>query len=166
MNKGLLSLLWIGLLVVIAGNVMHLLSLRSTAPAEATVVVTTDTIHDTLYIDRPVVVESVRVRVDTVLLPLVVAPTDTLTVVEPVAVEVPIDQNRFEGDGWQAWVSGYRPALDSLHIERNTITIDREVTRWRQKHWGVSVGIGLGVDRRGHVTPGAYVGIGYQFAVF
>lgn len=122
----------------------------------------TVTIRDTVIVRDTVRVPQyktlTRVRVDTVLLPSAVPQDSTVK-----AVEVPIEQQEYRGDGWHAWISGFRASMDSLIIDRPTVTIDREVTRLKRKHWGWQAGIGLSIDRRGNVTPGLYAGFGYQF---
>lgn len=125
-------------------------------PVDTTMTCDTVWLHDT--VKEPKYVTSIRVRVDTVYFPSAVPPD---SVVKP--VEIPIEQQEYRGDGWHAWISGYHAALDSLIIDRPTVTIGREVTRWKRKHWGFQAGVGLNVDRHGHVSPGLYAGFGYQF---
>ena len=115
-------------------------------------------IRDTIRIPQTLTVT--RVRVDTVLLPAIDSASMGKT---PIAVTLPIEQHEYRGDGWQAWVSGYNSALDSLAIDRRTVTIDREVTRWRKRHWGWSAGIGMTIDHRGRIAPAIYAGFGYTF---
>lgn len=150
----------IGIFVVIRLDVDHKLWVHVPNESASDTLTIRDTviIRDTVRL--PVEVTRYLVRIDTIRL-TPVAPLDTIP--EPVEVKVPIEQQMYRGNGWQAWVSGYHAALDSLTIDRSTITINHEATRWRRKHWGFSVGIGLAVDRRGNVAPALFAGFGYTF---
>jgi hypothetical protein len=69
---------------------------------------------DTITKERPVYVE--RRIVDTML----VAVTDTVTVRDSVFVEVAREQAVYRDSSYTAWVSGYRPSLDSIAIYQRT----------------------------------------------
>jgi len=124
-------------------------------------------VHDTVRVCDtvriPVIVERMTVRVDTVTV-AAVEPTDGTG--DSVTVALPIERSVYEGDGWRAWVSGFRANLDSVAVERRTVTSIREVTKWRERRWCVSAGVGISVDRHGRVEPGLYAGVGYRFFSF
>lgn len=70
----------------------------------------------------------------------------------------------------KAVVSGYNPSLDTLkyniHIPTKTITntIEIQTTKYKQKHWNFSVGVGAGyglISKRVDVFVGGIVG--YSF---
>lgn len=58
---------------------------------------------------------------------LAVAAADSVAA-DSVRVIVPQEQKEYQGDGYRAWVSGYRPALDSIEIER--MVLREKARRW------------------------------------
>jgi hypothetical protein len=75
-------------------------------------------------------------------------------------VLIPITQKRYKEKNFEAWVSGYRPALDSLHIFNENYLL--RPNKQKPKRWGI--GAQVGYDLR----TGAYAGFGisYNFIVF
>lgn len=70
----------------------------------------------------------------------------------------------------KAVVSGFNPSLDTLqynlHIPTRTITntIETQTTKYKQKHWNFTVGVGAGyglINRKADVFVGGI--IGYSF---
>ena len=90
---------------------------------DAEVVVQTDTltVRDTIRETRPVYVD--RTRTDTML----VAVTDTVTVRDTVYLVLDREQRHYRGDGYDAWVSGYRPQLDSVWVYPETRYVTRDI---------------------------------------
>lgn len=126
----------------------------------------TETRHyiDTIRYDMPIPKDSMVVRYETHLLPVVHHDTlhsnvtDTLhcIVKDSVEVEIPITQKVYESEDYKAYVSGYMPNLDSINVYRHTIetTITKPAPRFSI---GVQSGIGYGIISR-QIEP--YVGIG------
>lgn len=121
----------------------------------------TTTVYDTIPYYMPVAVDSLIVRYDTVRLPSV---RDTITHTEiaydtiirdSVNVVVPITQKRYEDSTYTAWVSGFRPQLDSIKVYRKTTTI----TNGSRIGLGFMGGYGFG---KGGLTPFFGVGIFYR----
>lgn len=81
-------------------------------------VVNSDTIYvyDTIRIVEPVPVREEVVRYEKVYLHT----TDTIVKIDSIEVIVPITQKVYEDSTYKAWVSGYRPSLDSLNIYSTT----------------------------------------------
>lgn len=98
---------------------------------------------------------------------------DTLTVVEKipgdtthVVAEVPIEQKVYSNDStYTAWVSGYRPNLDSIDIYRKTVYIEREITKTKKQHFVVGPYVGYGYDFA-NKTHGPVVGVGVTYNLF
>lgn len=73
-------------------------------------------------------------------------------------------QREYEDTLFHAWVSGYEPELDSIHVYRqtqyitNTITIKEPAKRW---HVGLNASYGAGKDG---FSP--YIGIGVTYSLF
>lgn len=118
----------------------------------------TVTITDTIFVDRPVVRDSIVVK--TVTRFLRVADTTCVvfrdTVRDSVLVEVPIEQKVYGDSNYTAWVSGYLPKLDSIQVYRRETVI-----RTRAKRWAIGVQAGYGITTRGF-APYAGVGVTYR----
>lgn len=127
------------------------------APVGDTVTVV-DTVRDTV----PRVVAATVTRWDTAWLPLATRDTvlrlDTLRLRDTVLVVYPREQREYAGEDWRAWVSGYRPALDSLHVVRRTERVTERPRRW---HVGPVVGLGAGRDG---FSP--YIGVGLTYSLW
>lgn len=74
------------------------------------------------------------------------------TIHEPVYIPVPITQKEYTTNNYRAWVSGYKPSLDSVWVYPEKIYIREKVRRF-----GIGVIAGYGVGRNG-LSP--YIGIG------
>ena len=85
---------------------------------------------------------------------------DTLRQTDSVQVQIPITQKRYEGDDYKAWVSGYEPKLDSIHINTYTdiVTVREKAPRW---NIGVHAGVGYGITSK-KIEPFIGIGIGYR----
>ncbi len=108
---------------------------------------------DTVVVRQPEVMVIRKLVPDTVY--LAVAAADSVAA-DSVRVIVPQEQKEYQGDGYRAWVSGYRPALDSIEIERM-------VLREKARRWSVGLQAGVGVTPRG-VQP--YIGVGVTIKIF
>lgn len=115
---------------------------------------------DTVRVD-PVVRDSVVIRYIEERLPIAEADTDTietgLYAMDSVSVTIPIIQKVYSHDLYRAYISGYRPSLDSLYIYSPV----REVMiRGKPKRWGI--GPYVGVDASGR---GVSVGVSLQYSL-
>lgn len=147
----------------------------------------TVTIRDTVYIPAPQLTGTKSLGFIPVTMPIwtptkkpkqVDEPTEELTIeaddeieTEPpdsIAVAIPIEQKHYTGDDYDAWVSGWNPSLDSLRIYRQTqqIATTTEVTRWKTRRWGLSVGVGAVASPKGGIQPGIFIGATYTFLAF
>lgn len=82
------------------------------------------------------------------------------TVREPILVPVPITQKEYLTDHYHAWVSGYKPSLDSIDIFQTTAYITK---RQPARRWGLGISAGYGVGRYG-LSP--YIGIGVYYRIW
>lgn len=132
----------------------------------------TEVKYDTIpvFIDVPVLKDSLVIRYKTVK----VAVYDTIT--EPhadmlssdsVSVVLPITQKHYSDSTYDAWVSGYEPALDSIKVFQPVMTITNTITnteiRYRQERWGLGVQVGIGVTPS-KIEP--YIGLGVNYNLF
>lgn len=90
-----------------------------------------------------------------------VAVHDTLHMTDTVEVALPYVQKEYRDSNYNAWVSGYEPALDSIKVFPRTVTVKERVTvKEKARRWGIYGGVGIGVSDR--ITPCVGVGIGYR----
>lgn len=75
------------------------------------------------------------------------------------------EQAYYEDSLYRAWVSGYRPKLDSLQIFSRTITktVTNDIYHTinpKKKRWGMGVQAGYGYPY------GGYIGFGVSYNIF
>ena len=137
---------------------------RNAHPGEMKVKVDTLFIYDTIIVEKPVIkkVETI----DTLLLP--VPTTDTLMLHDTVLIHLPIEQRQYSDPRYTAWVSGYRPQLDSIRIYQQTEYITKEIKMvTKPKRWGIGLQAGYGVSlHNGRVFPAPYIGVGLSYSIF
>lgn len=130
--------------------------------------------HDTLWrdttINKPVAVDSTKTgEIVYIRIPYPVPSgcqgtvpwQDSAKVQSPDSIEVPIpiEQKRYEDSLYTAWVSGFRPALDSIRLHQPEIvtTITETIVKKAPRlSVGLSVGPGISIDKDHHM--GIYVG--------
>ena len=113
--------------------------------------VDTLTVRDTIVAYKPVL--AVRRVVDTMTVPVQVRDTDTIF------VQLPREQLEWTDTLATIWVSGYRPAVDSVrHYTQTQIVTVTE--RTPAPRWALGIQAGVGAGRAG-LTP--YVGVGVTY---
>ena len=126
-----------------------------------TLIVLKDTV-----IYKPKEVVRWRVRTDTVLLAKVdtTSSEDSAASADSSLVEVPIEQKYFEGEKYEAWISGFRTKIDSLKITSEYVYLTKYVKE-KERHfgWGVSVGPSVVYNGKVHAGIGVTGGITYKF---
>lgn len=129
---------------------------------------------DTVAYLLPIPRDSVVIRYDHIAVPIVPAHCDSIehcfdkenvTVdvsQDSATIHIPITQQVYETDTYRAYVSGYRPILDSIFImNKKTEVIVKKQTKTNRFDIGVQAGYGL--------TPKGfqpYVGIGVSIKIF
>lgn len=126
-------------------------TLRSTPVAD------TIRIRDTLRDSIPYPVIETVVQEIPELFPVYIT-LDGDTIQEPVYIPVPITQKEYQTENYHAWVSGYKPSLDSVWVYPEKIII-----REKPRRWGIGVIAGYGIGRNG-LSP--YVGIGGYWRIW
>ena len=136
---------------------------RNAHPSEMKVKVDTLFVYDTIFVENPVI-KKVEI-IDTLLLPVPI--TDTLMLHDTVLVTLPIEQRQYSDPRYTAWVSGYRPQLDSILIYQRTEYITKEIkTVTKPKRWGIGLQAGYGVSlHKGQVFPAPYIGVGLSYSI-
>lgn len=109
------------------------------------------------------------VKVDTLLISPLMAPllvfqlTDTIRIGDTVVYR---EQAYYEDSLYRAWVSGYRPRLDSLQIFPRTVTntvtndIYHTIKVKDKRRWGLGLQAGYGYP------GGLFVGVGVTYNIF
>ena len=107
------------------------------------------------------------VKLDTVLIsaPIAVFLTftnDTIHIGDTVVMR---EQAYYEDSLYRAWVSGYRPKLDSIEVSPKTIyqTVTNDIyhaVKPKMKRWGLGLQAGYGYP------GGLYVGVGISYNLF
>lgn len=126
---------------------------------ETVVLLDTLVVRDTVRERYPVYVQ--RTVTDTML----VALTDTVRVSDTVYVRLPREQKRYADTNYVAWVSGFRPSLDSIEVYQSTRYVTKEIILpGPAKRWGIGIqaGYGLGLTG-GKVTGVPYIGVGISY---
>lgn len=163
------------IIIAVLIGVVAVLSFKtcnSSGPPDENEITYRDTIFDTITYRQPVPQDSFVIRTiaeRVVVYDTVSAVLDTthLSVVVPdgsdtAIVNVPITQKVYEDSAYRAYVSGYRPALDSIFIFRNTERIYiRSPTK--QKRFNVGLQCGYGMTPKGFQP---YLGIGISATLF
>jgi hypothetical protein len=131
---------------------------------ETIVQVDTIYLHDTIRIVKPV---PQRIKtVDTFRIVL----KDTIREKDTVYLNLPREQKIYREENYHAWISGYRPALDSIHIFRNTHQIITSTTIHQKpikpRRWGIGIQAGYGVTyQQNTIQPVPYIGIGLSYTI-
>ena len=136
---------------------------RNAHPSEMKVKVDTLFVYDTIFVEKPVI-KKVEI-IDT--LRLSVPITDTLMLHDTVFVHLPIEQRQYSDPRYTAWVSGYRPQLDSIQIYQTTEYITKEIkTVTKPKRWGIGLQAGYGVSlHNGQLFPAPDLGVGLSYSI-
>lgn len=155
----------IGLLLLVCGVVAGLLLSRSRVDKgeNSEVVIWTDTLYvrDTVVENNPVYVTN------TVIDTMLVAVRDTVTVRDTAYIVIEREQKHYRGDDYEAWISGYRPRLDSIYVfpETRYITNGIQVKR-KPTRWGIGIQAGYGVTLpNGRPQMAPYIGIGISYNI-
>lgn len=81
---------------------------------------------------------------------------------DSVEVDIPITQKEYKTEDYHAWVSGYEPNLDSIHVVKRTevVTIRQKPKRWNV---GIMGGYGYGISSGRFES---FVGVGVNYRLF
>lgn len=91
----------------------------------------------------------------------VLLPSDSTK--DSIRAVVPITQKEYRDSDYTAWVSGFKPQLDSIRVYRKTIVKTQTVTKHNRFNIGLTGGYGYGVVSH-KVEP--FVGVGVTWNVF
>lgn len=137
---------------------------RVTAPNSPVEPLSRDTVivthTDTIVQEKPVYYA--KKVVDTVFVPV----TDTLRERDTLWLALEREQKAYRDSLYEAWVSGYDPALDSIRIYApvQVVTVTERIPVVRRTHWGIGISAGYGAtlqDKTVRLSP--YIGIGVSY---
>ena len=164
MKKVFSIILWVLVLGLIGYTMLHLHDKEIQIQTQVKVT------HDTIVVSKPIVKDSLIVRMDTIRFPVVKHTTTTTTDtlyrdivrVDSVDVEIPIEKKTYEDSVYFAMVSGYKVSLDSIKVyPRNTIV--EHYIKSKPKRFGIGVVGGYGLSKDG-LMP--FVGVGVSYNLF
>lgn len=69
---------------------------------------------------------------------------DTFRVNDTLYVNIPRTQKEYADSSYRVWVSGYKPALDSIEIYQRNTYVEKHIVRERNWFLGAGVGVSLG----------------------
>ena len=149
----------ISLLLLIALSIGVNVFLLTRPKPQSTVVVERDTVWNDTTIYKPMPAETIDIGKTVYLRIPYPEPVPGDTVHDSIEVPLPIIQKRYDDSLYTAWVSGYRPALDSISLHQPEIvtTITETIVKKAPRlSVGLSVGPGVSIDKNHHM--GIYVG--------
>ena len=128
-------------------------STESKPSRETEVVVRTDTVYKT---DTLRIVETKKDIVE-------VRVTDTVYLKSGnTEIELPITQLKYDTPNYSAWISGYKPNLDSVQFYSPNKIITNTI-RIEPRKWGLGIIGGYGIGRSG-LSP--YIGVGVYYRIW
>lgn len=128
------------------------------------------TLIDTVPYYKPVPKDSLVVKYITERLPIANDTTqdhiaDASNMVDSIEVQLPIEQKRYADSTYTAYVSGYKPRLDSIFIypRQEVLTVTK---REKNKRWSIGIHAGYGAVLKGEPQLSPYIGIGVSYSFF
>ena len=146
---------------LVAGAILSSALARHCFTPEQNVATVADTlvVRDTIIERHPVYVT--QTKTDTML----VAVRDTTVIHDTTYIVLYREQKYYRGDGYEAWISGYRPQLDSCRVFPETKYVTKTVQDMRKPtRWGIGLQAGYGVVvSSGQIRAFPYIGVGVSY---
>ena len=113
-------------------------------------------IHDTIRPKPKVITQRV---VDSIPYPVPYPVTDS-------TINIPRTQIHTGGEGFSAWISGYRPQLDSILVFPERVEITKYVPVPKPCRWSVGIQTGMGITATATGLKAApYIGVGLSYSL-
>lgn len=127
---------------------------------------------------RPSIETDIEVRADTVFSTSIIVKRDTVKYYLPSPVLcwhdgdtihvgdtiLPVEQKVYRDSDYIAYVSGYRPNLDSIYVCSKTQTVTNDIyhtVKIKPRRWGLGITAGYGFGKDGF-SPAVIAGISYR----
>lgn len=121
----------------------------------------TDTLYlkDTNIYRFPDMVSEITIPEETIVI------DDSLIIISDSVGVLPEQQKHYREDDYEAWVSGYKPRLDSIYVFPETRYITNEIqVKRKPTKWGIGIQAGYGVALpNGKPQMAPYIGIGISY---
>ena len=117
---------------------------------------------DTIRIAKPIYIK--EKVIDTIFVPI----KDTIRTNDTLYLQLPKTQKYYSKDSlYQAWVSGYRPTLDSINIFQKVIekTIINTITK-NPRRIGIGVMGGYGITFGEQTKLSPFIGVGLYYRIW
>lgn len=128
---------------------------------EPEIVDRTDTLYlkDTNIYRFPDMVSEITIPEETIVI------DDSLIIISDSVGVLPVQQKHYRADEYEAWISGYRPRLDSIYVFPETRYITNEIqVKRKPTKWGIGIQAGYGVALpNGKPQMAPYIGIGISY---
>lgn len=176
------TLAYLAIVLVFILGVVSGCYLRSLRPIQPDVSAKPDTVYvdTTIYVDRPVPVSTVPIGYELVPIGTVDRITQQIHTLEDslerkpkvvykdsvAYIDVPIEQKHYGDSTYDAWVSGYKPTLDSLRFNQQNAIIKVPVYKTVSKRWGVGFQGGVTYISGKGLTPYVGAGVSYNIICF
>lgn len=144
-------------------SVLFLVSILVSYFSEKPPKIVTKEITDTLYLHDTICVPTPVYLTKKVTDTLLVEARDTIVRHDTLFVKVAREQKQYGDSYWTAWVSGYEPALDSLHYVKQYEVVERERVVKKDPRYSVGVLVGYGAGEGG-LSP--IFGVGLSMNIF
>ena len=141
-------------------SILNIFQCRRENGRTSEIITKVDTLYlrDTFRIEKPAPI--IIRNTDTILVQI----KDTIRIKDTIYIKLQKEQKIYQDENYRAWISGYRPALDSIHIFRNTQQIITSTTiqsKQKDSKWGIGIQVGYGISvQQNRFTPTPYIGIG------
>ena len=81
-------------------------------------------------------------------------------------VPIPRETTLYRDETFEAWVTGFRSTLDSIHVFQKTAIVEVPVVKTVSKRWGIGVQAGATYLPKQGITPYVGVGVSYNLLTF
>lgn len=92
-------------------------------------------------------------------------PGEADTIRDTVRVYIPITQKHYAADNYDAWVSGYEPKLDSLHIHMPNTLPPTIIQQRRRNGLAITIGPQVGITTGKQPYLGIGITAGFSFGI-
>ena len=102
-------------------------------------------------------------------IPEITIRSDTVRLTDTVYVHLPVEQKHYSAPEYDAWVSGFRPSLDSLKLHTQSARITNTIplpVHPKSKRWGIGIQVGYGMTAAPRPEFHPYIGIGISYNIF